>query len=174
MMNESPLEPLVDRYTKHDAIANARAIVAGTIKSITPGFFYGTPGSLIELENLEKIKLDSSYSGVQDRIYLRLPYARFVSENTEYCRESSPSEYIPQMGDRLLLFAYDQAINAEGNFAYTTSNDVIAQSARETATRIPQSFSFFGPNATISSITRTIRASLSDRHVAGHNDGRAQ
>ncbi len=173
MMNESALEPLVDRHTRHDAITNARAIVAGTIISVTPGFFYGSPGSLIELSSLEKLKLDRSYSAVHDTVYLRLPYAHFVSGGTEYCRESHPGYYVPHAGDKLLVFAYEPPSDATGTFIYSTSSDVITQSAGETPARVPKSMPFFdSPTAAISSIVSAIRSTLSDdRRIVGPRDG---
>jgi hypothetical protein len=176
MMLETSLEPLVDRHNLHDSIANARVIVTGTIKSVTPGFFYGDPASLIELSDLDKIKLDASYSSVRDSIYLRLPYAQFVSGETEYCRESGPGSYVPHAGDRLLVFAYDKPLDVDGTLIYSTSGDVIAQSSDESAARVPKSLSFFDtPNATISSIVVTIHATLSgNRRVPEPHERREQ
>ena len=45
MLLETPLEPMVNRTTLPESIANARAIVDGTIRSVTPGFFYGFPAA---------------------------------------------------------------------------------------------------------------------------------
>ena len=176
MMLETQLEPLVDRHNVHDSIANARAIVTGTIKSVTPGFFYGDPASLIELSDLDKLKLDASYSSVRDSIYLRLPYAQFVTGGTEYCRESAPGSYVPHAGDRLLVFAYDKPLDADGTLVYSTSGDVIAQSIGETVVRIPKSLAFFDrPNASISSIVATIHTTLSgNRRAPEGRDRRAQ
>jgi hypothetical protein len=78
MLAESSLEPLADTSTRQKVIVNAHAIVAGTIRSVTPGFFFGEPGSLIELDNLDKIKADALYDGLRESLYLRLPYAQFV------------------------------------------------------------------------------------------------
>jgi len=176
MMYESSLEPLVDRASLHDAVANARAIVAGTIKSITPGFFYGFPGSLIELDHLDRIKLDASYSAVRETIYIRLPYAHFESGGAEYCRESGPGFYVPRAGDRLLVFTYDRPLDPDGTLIYSTSSDVIVQSTVESEIRVPKSLSFFdSPNATISSIATSIHATLSGgRHIVNPHDGRTQ
>jgi hypothetical protein len=175
MLVESPLERMVDNSTRNAAIVNAHAIVAGTIRSVTPGLFFGTPGSLIELGQLDKIKTDSSYDGLQDSLYLRLPYAQFVVGGIEYCRESSPGAYAPKVGDRLLVFAYGAPMDAAGTLVYSTSDDVIAQ-PNNGAIRTPKALSFFDNHeATIAAVTVGIRADLSrrDRPVPGH-DGRAQ
>ncbi len=175
LSGESPQE-LVDASTRHSAIVNAKAIVAGTIRSVTPGFFQsGSPGSLIELDNLDKIKASMLYNELRESLYIRLPYAQFVTGGVEYCRESGSGKYIPKVGDRLLVFAYGAPVDTAGTFVYTTSDDVIAQPG-DGAIRIPKSLSFFdNPRATIETITTVIRSEIShqDRPVVGH-DGRAQ
>jgi hypothetical protein len=175
MLVESPLERLVDNSTRNAAIVNAHAIVAGTIRSVTPGLFFGTPGSLIELGELDKIKADSSYASLQDSLYIRLPYAQFTIGGIEYCRESGLGAYAPKVGDRLLVFAYGAPMDAAGTLVYSTSDDVIAH-PNNGAIRIPTALSFFdNPEATIAAITAGIRADLSrrERPVPGH-DGRVQ
>ena len=174
LAEESPQE-LADASTQHNAVVNAKAIVAGTIRSVTPGFFQGSPGSLIELENLDRIKANHLYNELRENLYLRLPYAQFVTGGIEYCRESGPGKYIPKVGDRLLVFAYGAPGDASGTFVYTTSSEVIAQSS-DGVIRIPKSLSFFdNPAATIATVTTVIRSELSHRDlpVVSH-DGRAQ
>lgn len=166
MLLETPLEPLLDRTTRRNAIMNAHAIVAGRIRSVTPGFFFGTPGSLIELDSLDKITVDAAYSRVRDRLYIRLPFAKFVSGGTEYCRESGPGAYVPKVGDRLLVFAYDYPMDAAGTLVYSTSNDVISQPSGG-AIRVPKSLSFFeNTQATIASVVASIRSMLTEREQA--------
>jgi len=175
MLVESPLDPLADISTPHNAIVNAHAIVSGTIRSVTPGFFFGTPGSLIELDTLDKIKADALYGGLRGSLFLRLPYAQFIVGGTEYCRESGPGAYVPKVGDRLLVFAYGAPMDAAGTFVYSTSNDVIAQPG-DGSIRIPKPLSFLdNPKATIATVALRIRSELShrDRPVGGR-DGRAQ
>ncbi|HXH40237.1 MAG TPA: hypothetical protein VNN08_16530 [Thermoanaerobaculia bacterium] len=175
MLAESSLDPLVDTSTRQKVIVNAHAIVAGTIRSVTPGFFYGTPASLIELDNLDKIKADTLYNDLRESLYIRLPYAQFVTGGIEYCRESGPGAYVPRVGDRLLVFAFGAPMDVAGTFVYTTSSEVIAQPS-DGAIRIPRSLSFFDdPEATIAMLTNSIRAELSHRArpAVGH-DGRPQ
>jgi len=175
MLSEESPQQLADASTQHRAIANAKAVVAGTIRSVTPGFFSGSPGSLIELDNLDKIKTSALYNELRESLYLRLPYAQFVAGGIEYCRESGSGKYIPKVGDRLLVFAYGAPVDTTGTFVYTTSHEVIAQPS-DGAIRIPKSLSFFDyPAATIATITTVIRAEIShrDRPVVGH-DGRSQ
>jgi hypothetical protein len=176
MMAETDVDPLVPRDNRHDSIVNALAIVAGTIKSVTPGLFDGDPASVVELGHLNKIKLDASYSAVRDVIYVRLPYARFLSGGTEYCRESGPGAYVPKTGDQLLVFAYDPPVDMDGTLVYSTSKDVIAQAHDEIAIRVPKSLEFINiQGATISSITTSIRATVAgERHGAGPHAERAQ
>jgi hypothetical protein len=176
MLTDEPLEQFVDISTPHNRVVNAYAIVAGTIRSVTPGFFYdGLPGSLIELDNLDKIKLDAWYKDLGESLYLRLPYPQFVVNGIEYCRESSPGAYIPTVGDRLLVFAYRAPSDAAGTFLYAGSREVIAQPSGGTIL-IPKVFSFLDDKAaTIATVTTVIRSELShrERPVVGH-DGRAQ
>jgi hypothetical protein len=175
MLTDEPLEQFMDVSTPHNRVVNARAIVAGTIRSVTPGFFWGMPGSLIELDNLDKIKLDALYKNLGGNLYLRLPYAQFVVNGIEYCREPGPGGYIPTVGDRLLVFAYRPPADAAGTFLYAGSREVIAQPGGGTIL-IPKEFSFLDDKAaTIENVTTIIRSELShrERPVVGH-DGRAQ
>jgi hypothetical protein len=169
-MDETNLEEPVSRSTPDESVLNARAIVAGTIKSITSGFFYGTPGSLIELGDLEKIKVDSSYAHLSDTLYLRLPYAHFESGGVEFCRESRAGSYVPASGDRLLLFAYTAPIDVSGLLVYSTSNDVIATSSAN-GFHIPRMLAFFGDHATtLPGIESKVRAILSTNRRVDHGD----
>jgi hypothetical protein len=174
MLVESEHEPLVDTSTQQKAIANAHAIIAGSIRSVTPGFFYGAPGSVIELDNLDKLKADALYASVRDKLYIRLPYAHIGTADTEYCSESAPEAYIPQVGDRLLVFAYGATADTAGTFVYTSSSDVIAQPSGG-AVRLPKSFSFFeNPKATLENVLGVIRLELSHRERPVVHDGRTQ
>ncbi|MEA2237066.1 MAG: hypothetical protein QOC81_1790 [Thermoanaerobaculia bacterium] len=176
MLTDEPLEQYVDLSTPHNRVVNAHAIVAGTIRSVTPGFFSGaSPGSLIELDNLDEIKLDKWYQDLGESLFIRLPYAQFVMNGVEYCRVSDPGAYIPTVGDRLLVFAYRPPADAAGTFLYAGSREIIAQPSGGTIL-IPEVFSFLGDKATtIATVTTVIRSELSHRElpVVGH-DGRAQ
>jgi hypothetical protein len=161
MLAETSPELWVDASARQKMIASAHAIVAGTIRSVTPGFFQSaSPGSLIELDHLAKIKADAFYDRLGDTLFLRLPYAQFVTGGIEYCRESGPGKYAPKVGDRLLVFAYFTPWDADGRFVYTTSSEVIAQPAGG-AIRIPPFLSVFDePSATIETVTTSIRSEL--------------
>jgi hypothetical protein len=155
-------EEFVSRGNVHDAIANACAIVSGTIKRVTPGFFRGFPGSLVELDHLDKIKIGTSYSALHDILYLRSPYARFAIGDIEYCRDLGPGSYVPRVGDHLLVFVYSLSSDVDGRLLYLSADDVIAQSSMEPDLRIPKSLAFFGATgSTIGSITASIRAAIS-------------
>jgi hypothetical protein len=172
IMDETTLEESVSRETPDASVLNARAIVAGTIKSVTSGFFYGTPGSLIELGDLDKIKTDSSYGRVSDTLYLRLPYAHFDSGGVEFCRESTRGSYVPAIGDRLLLFAYTAPVDASGSLVYSTSNDVIAMSSANEL-HVPKALAFFADRAArLPGIESKVRSIVSTNSRVDH--GRAQ
>lgn len=164
MLTDEPLEQYVDISTPHNRVVNAHAIVAGTIRSVTPGFFSGgLPGSLIELDNLDKIKLDALFKNLGERLYLRLPYAQFVMNGVEYCQASGPGAYKPAVGDRLLVFAYRAPADAAGTFLYAGSREIIAQPGGGTIL-IPEVFSFLDDKAaTIETVTTAIRSQLSHR-----------
>jgi hypothetical protein len=160
---EEENEEMVSKGNAHDAITNARTIVSGTIKRVTSGFFNGgSPGSLVELDHLDRIKIGTSCSVLHDVVYLRLPYARFAIGDIEYCRATGPGAYVPRIGDELLVFAYNPPWDVDGKLLYLSADDVIAQSSMEPDLRIPKSLAFFGgTGSTIGSITASIRAALS-------------
>ncbi|MEA2164105.1 MAG: hypothetical protein QOK37_2232 [Thermoanaerobaculia bacterium] len=153
-------EEFVNRSNAHDAIISARVIVSGTIRRVTPGFFY-TPASLVELDHLDKIKIGTSYSALHDVLYIRIPYARFAIGDHEYCRDLGPNAYAPRAGDKLLVFAYAPPLDAEGKLLYLSSDDVIVQPSAERELRIPKVLAIFGgTGSTIESITASIRAAM--------------
>lgn len=156
---EATNELMVDTSTRHNAVTNAQAIFTGTIRSITPGFFERTPGSLIELGAVEKVKADARFSDVGDHLYVRLPHAQFTVAGVEYCQESRPA-YIPTVGDRLVVFAFRGPGDESGTFLYTTASDVIAQSA-DGAIRIPKALAAFeGSDVTLATIVSFIRSDI--------------
>jgi hypothetical protein len=160
-VDDDPEERAI-RDNAHNAIANARAIVSGTIKRVIPGFFNGFPASLVELDHIDRIKLGTSYSAAHEVLYLRLPYARFAIGDIEYCRSSGPGSYVPRIGDELLVFAYVPPPDVDGTLLYLSDDDIIAQSSLKRDLRIPKSLAFFGSTgSTIGSITASIRAVLS-------------
>lgn len=153
-------EEYVDRTNAHSAITSARVIASGTVKRVTPGFFW-TPASLVELDHLDKIKIGTSYSALHDVLYIRIPYARFAIGDHEYCRDLGPNAYAPRVGDKLLVFAYNPPLDAEGKLLYLSLDDVIVQPSAERELRIPKVLAFFGgTGSTIESITASIRAAM--------------
>ena len=163
MLSDESSELWVDTSTRHDAVVNAHAIVAGTIRTVTPGFFQSGPGSLIELDDLDRIKADTFYNRLGDTLYLRLPYAQFVIDGVEYCQESGPGKYAPKVGDRILVFAYLVPGDMSGTLVYARSSELIVQPSQG-AIHIPKALSFFDdPTATIATIATGIRSEFSHR-----------
>jgi hypothetical protein len=135
-MTESDPELLVSRDTAAENVQNAKAIYLGRIKSVKPGFFLGMPGSLLELGELVTLKTTSAFVSVQESVLVRHPYAHFTAGGVEYCRETRATALAPEVGDRVLVFAFDDPVDEAGQLIYSNLEDLII--ARGGDVRIPR------------------------------------
>lgn len=83
-----------------DVAANARSILRGIIREVTPGFYRGIPDSLLRVEVQEIIKGSSPAT----TIYIDYQVAHFRVGPYIFC--NARSGYEPSPGDSLLLLDY--------------------------------------------------------------------
>jgi hypothetical protein len=107
----------------------SKAIVAGRISAITPGFFsYGAPGSLLEISDLTFLKRDDDYDLVSDRLYVRHPFAQFRVGSATFCgRSFQDRPQRPAVGDRIVVFAFRPPFDEGGIFVFTTVNELVVE-----------------------------------------------
>lgn len=91
-----------------DLTAYSRTIVRGTVRTIEPGFGFGTPTSLLEVAVAEVLKGPSPSS----ILYIDYPIAHFRIGPLHFC--SGEKGYEPQSGDQVLLFDYTGAADRDG------------------------------------------------------------
>ena len=85
--------------------AASDAVVLGTVTGLVPGFDHDTmPSTLVLLKDTEHLYPSHKYSHTPR--YAVLPYARFVAGGKVFCApHSTPTEYYPEVGDRMLIAA---------------------------------------------------------------------
>ena len=133
MLSEADLEYPAPRETMAAAVGNAHGIFVGRVDTVTPGFFFGTPGTLISLRDIITVKSDATYRPDGGHLYVRHPYAQFTSGHTTFCRENQPGSYVPAIGDRVMVFAYRPPVSDSTSFVYTTNQDLVIEPTRLTA-----------------------------------------
>jgi hypothetical protein len=157
---EADVESPVVRDTRTTAIANSRAIFRGTIVSVTPGLFEGSPGSLLKIGAVKALKKDASYANVRDTLYVRHPAAAFRAGQVDYCRQTEPGAYVPAPGDQIIIFAFIEPADDNGLFVYTFADDLIIQPANGDL-QIPKLLAFFrGDGIRLETIAGDIRRTV--------------
>lgn len=158
---EADVESLVVRDSVRSTVRNAKAIYAGTIRTVTPGLFYGAPGSLLELGDLVTLKTTPAYANVRDSVLVRHPYAHFTAGTVEYCRETRAATLAPRIGDRVIVFAFADPLDEAGILVFSYLDDLIV--ARDGDVRIPRLLEIFGTRApSVDQIAATIARTVAD------------
>lgn len=121
---EVDAERLASRRDAREIVDNATAIFYGRVRSVTPGLFYGAPGSLLELGEVQVIKR-GPYSRVDDVLYVRHPYAKFSLRKTDYCRLAADDRNRPRPGDEVIAFAFEPPVDQSGTFVHTFQEDLV-------------------------------------------------
>lgn len=88
------------RGTLGDLATYSKSIVRGTVRSVDPGFAFGSPSSLVGVKVSEVIKGPSPKSP----FYIDYPVARFRIGPYYFCNWNQGFE--PRPGDEILLFDY--------------------------------------------------------------------
>ena len=102
----------MDGRSVHDIRAvtsSSRAIAIGEIADTTAGFMLGVPNTLITLQTIS-ILTNPSGMEVPSTLYVPFHQANFSFDGFSFCAESSYGKrrYIPQEGDRIIVFLLDQ------------------------------------------------------------------
>lgn len=142
----------------------AKAVFRGRVSGVIPGLFDGSEGSLIELSEISFVKYDLAYNNMRERAYVRHPHARFAIGSLKFCSE--PSMYVPNIGDLMLVYAFDPPSDRDGKFIFTLARDFVVESA-DGRMHVPSDLrSQIGDALTIDAATERIRKTLVRRR--GH------
>jgi hypothetical protein len=109
---------------------SAKAVFRGTISAVIPGFFYGSPGSLLELTGISFLKGGSELPNMHQRAWVRHPYARFSIGSLRFCSSAARDAYVPKAGDGVLVYVFDSPLDRDSTFLYTSSRVLAIESAQ--------------------------------------------
>jgi hypothetical protein len=126
--SESEVEYTGDMSSPRAMLRSAKGVFRGRIVSITPGFFAGSPGSLLELGDVRTIRGSQAYGTVQDRVYVRHPYAHFRVGPLEFCSETRPETHVPAVGEELMVFTFDPPPDDMGTLVYSYLRELVFES----------------------------------------------
>jgi hypothetical protein len=125
---ESDVEYIGDMSSPRPMLRSAKGVFRGRIASITPGFFAGSPGSLLELSDVRTIKGSQEYGTVQDRLYVRHPYAHFRIGPLEFCRANQPDAHVPAVGEELMVLTFIPPPDNMGTLVYSFLRELVFES----------------------------------------------
>ena len=109
-----------------DLAANALAIYRGRVERVIPGFFYGEPGSLLEVKVEHTIK-DSQLYRPRPYLYVYYPFLYASVGDRVLCRASRQFPLRPASGDEVLVFAYDPPHDVAGTVLAPTESEIFIQ-----------------------------------------------
>jgi hypothetical protein len=92
----------------------AGAIYRGTVSTLTPGFEFYVPVSVVGIEITKTIRVEAGFPG-KGRILVMHPYADFTIGGTRFCNAASANS-APHIGDEVLLFADVAPIDTSRTF----------------------------------------------------------
>ncbi|HEY4640996.1 MAG TPA: hypothetical protein VII75_06600 [Thermoanaerobaculia bacterium] len=100
-------------------VRSSMAIFEGRIEEVLPGFYRGTPASLLAVRVDAMPRASSSYATtVGGRIYVYYPSAVIRAEGVVVCTRPATHEARPNAGDRLLVFALQPPEDSGHVFVY--------------------------------------------------------
>jgi hypothetical protein len=125
---DGDVENIADMSSPQSTLRSAKGVFRGRIASITSGFFFGSPGSLLELSDVHTLKRSHEYGTVRDRLYVRHPYAHFRIGLLEFCKETQAGGHVPAVGEELMIVTFDAPLDNTGTFVYSTVAELIFES----------------------------------------------
>lgn len=112
-MTQPELEHFRPQKTLDDVITNARVIVSGIVTSATPGFFRGLPGTLLALQQTERLKATVPVASAGP-LYVFIPQATIRTRSGALCSTMAgalPS--IPEVGASIVAFVYGSPLDEQ-------------------------------------------------------------
>ena len=104
--------PIPPFRTLKDLALNSRAALRGSITAIDHGFSFYGPSSLLEIRVEEWLKKSDRVAD-QPVVYLVYPVAEFEAGGYRFCKEDARWGREPAVGDEILFFPYQVAVDAE-------------------------------------------------------------
>jgi hypothetical protein len=122
-MNPKPNRRLADLR------AYAHGIYLGEVDGIDQGFLLGTPGSLLSVHIDEPIKRSATVNTSDGHVLVFYPYARIPLKDAVACRTEITFRFRPEVGTRLVVFAYDDPIDQGSKLIVPQYTELIFESA---------------------------------------------
>lgn len=107
------LELHLQNRTLDDLISHARTIIAARVVSADTGFYNGTPGTLLGLAVNDVPKAMGRYPLTERTAQLFIADATIPTARGTICAREPFAPALPAMGDRVLLFAMTDPIDAD-------------------------------------------------------------
>ncbi len=108
-----------------DLITNARAIYRGVVSSLTPGFETSRPVTVVGIDIAKAIRTGAGFPAA-GRVLVIHSYADFKIGDARFCNASSEHS-APQIGDHVILFAYEPALDTSRTFLVTTPEQLFLE-----------------------------------------------
>ena len=112
-----------------DLRAHAHGIYLGQIDGIDSGFLLGIPGSLLAVRIDEVLKQSAAVNASNGHVLVFYPYARIPLKDGVACRTDIAFPFRPELGSRLVVFAYEDPIDQSSQLIVPGDTEVIFESA---------------------------------------------
>lgn len=116
------------RDVPHDSWAamteHALAIYAGRITAVEAGFFGGLPASLLRVQISEVVRSHAAFPS-SGHLFVPYPAADFDVRGARFCNTGSNTDYMPQISDEILIFAYEEPLDSSGRSLRTTEGNLV-------------------------------------------------
>jgi hypothetical protein len=117
-----------------DLVTNARAIYRGVVSSLTPGFETSRPVTVVGIDIASAVRTSAGFPAT-GRVLIIHPYADFKIGDARFCNAAS-EDSAPQIGDHVILFAYEPALDTSQTFLVTTPEQLFIE--RDNKLIVPQ------------------------------------
>ena len=108
-----------------DIAASAPAVYRGRVLTVTPGFEFTTPVTLLGIEIEKVVRADSRFP-TTGTVYVIYRQADFSIAGARFCNAGPIPDFAPAVGNRLLLFGFDPPIpNGNDRFILTRPEHLV-------------------------------------------------
>ncbi len=110
------------------SLATARGVVRGRVVAVTPGFFGGDVGSLVDLEVEETLKASSEIAGGK-HLRLYYPVTSFRAGSFSFCKADPAYPALPGIGDDVLVIHRRPPLDEERKILLPEPDGIFVQKA---------------------------------------------
>lgn len=111
--------------TSLDAMTrNAAAIYRTRIVALTPGFDMGNPSTVVTAQITSVLRHSNGFPS-SGQVHILYPKASFVIGGTRYCNAGPIADFMPAVGDTMLIYSYDAPRDTTGSFLLTLPQQLV-------------------------------------------------